>query len=98
MPLPSPDSRQIEVLDTSVPSELLVRRRRVYRVGMFATKADAKASTDAQIVRFTWRAPLVKFSLRRAMVIATRMKPTEKRPISWSFLEEVKCQSSFAVS
>jgi hypothetical protein len=60
---------------------------------MFATKADAKASADAQTVRFTWRAPLLKFSSRRAMVMATRMKPTEKRPISWSFLEEMEHQS-----
>lgn len=49
---------------------------------MLATKADANASTDAQTVRLTWRAPLVKFSSRRAMVMATRMKPMEKRPIS----------------
>jgi hypothetical protein len=86
MPLSSPHSGCIDILDTRVPSGILGRLRRVYRVGMFATKAEAKASTDAQIVRFTWRAPLVKFSSRRAIVMATRMKPMEKRPISWSFL------------
>jgi len=53
--------------------------RRVYSVGIFATKAAAKASTDAQVMRFTWKAPLVKFSSRRTMVIATTMKPMEKR-------------------
>lgn len=53
---------------------------------MLATKAAAKASTDAQMVRLICRAPVEKFWSRRTMVMATRMKPTEKRAISWSFL------------
>jgi hypothetical protein len=88
--VPSPVSGRLLDLDMSVLLGvwgLRDRFRRVYSVGMFATKAEAKASTDAQIVRFTWRAPLEKFSSRRTMVIATRMKPMEKRLISCSFLE-----------
>jgi hypothetical protein len=54
-------------------------RLRVYRVGMFATKAATKDSTDAQVVRLTWYMPWFKLSGRRMTVITTRKIPREKR-------------------
>lgn len=54
----------------------------MYRVGRLATKAAAKDSTDAQVVRFTCAEPLAKLSGSRMIVIATRKSPIEKRPAS----------------
>jgi hypothetical protein len=48
-------------------------------VGTFATKAAVKASTLAQVVRFTWRLESLMLSGRRITVIMTRKTPREKR-------------------